>query len=441
MLLESNKTANYYVVILSLCVKAVHFDSLFSGLLHCVRKDAKRQSVEQLNPSNMKKLSLYSLFALILLGTLSSFGSKKVIAQEPPKALNVIYFIGDGTALPQVYAGMLATRQELVFPKFPYIGVVDTHSASNDITDSAAGGTALASDHKTRNAMLGMNPDTIPVKTLLEVFAEQGKETGIVVTSYITHATPACFYAKVPHRRQYEEIALQLAEAKNINLAIGGGMKHFNQRKDGINLVERMENELGWKVYDTLADIDVTCKKYAVLANDDHMPPAAKRGDFLPRAVKTALQTLDDAENGFFLMVEGSQIDFACHGNDSAWMVNEVVDFSNAIQLALDYAEEHGNTLVVVTADHETGGLTLPDPKGKYTNVVFNYSTGSHTCLPVMVYAYGPGAEQFTGWMQNTDIKGKILNACGLENIGDGLPENDGRRFNAVKVNLDSKPE
>ena len=177
------------------------------------------------------------------------------------------------------------------------------------------------------------------------------------------------------------------------------------------------------------------------MANDGHMPPAAERGDFLPRAVKTAIQTLDDAENGFFLMVEGSQIDFACHGNDSAWMVNEVVDFSQAIQIALDYAEEHGNTLVVVTADHETGGLTMPDPKGKYTNVVFNYSTGSHTCLPVMVYAYGPGAEQFTGWMQNTAIKGKILNACGMENIGDGLPEVDGTNSKAVKVNLDSKPE
>jgi len=355
--------------------------------------------------------------------------------------LNVIYFIGDGTALPQVYAGMLATRQDLVFPKFPYIGVVDTHSASNDITDSAASGTALASDHKTKNAMIGMNPDTIPVKTMLEVFAEQGKETGIVVTSYVTHATPASFYAKVPHRRQYEDIAVQMAENPYINLIIGGGMKHFNQRKDSLNLVERMENELGWKVYDTLYNIDVTCKKYAVLANDGHMPPAAERGDFLPRAVKTALNTLDDAENGFFLMVEGSQIDFACHGNDSAWMVNEVVDFSQAIQIALDYAEEHGNTLVVVTADHETGGLTMPDPKGKYTNVVFNYSTGSHTCLPVMVYAYGPGAERFTGWMQNSDIKGKILNACGLENIGDGLPEVDGTKVKALKVNLDSKPE
>lgn len=389
----------------------------------------------------MRKLSIFSLSALLLLGVITSCQTKKEEPQEPAKALNVIYFIGDGTALPQVYAGMLATRQEMVFPKFPYIGVVDTHSSSNDITDSAAGGTALSSDHKTKNAMVGMNPDSIPVKTLLEVFHEQGKETGLVVTSYITHATPACFYAKVPHRRQYEDIAMQLAEADNINLAIGGGRKHFNQRKDSLNLIERMENELGWKVYDTLADIDVTCKKYAVLANDDHMPKAADRGDFLPRAVKTALKTLDGAENGFFLMVEGSQIDFACHANDSAWMVDEVVDFSYAIQVALDYAEEHGNTLVVVTADHETGGLTMPDKQGKYTNVSFCYSTGSHTCLPVMVYAYGPGAEQFTGWMQNTAIKGKILNACGMENIGDGLPENDGKRFKAVKANFDSKPE
>lgn len=389
----------------------------------------------------MRKLSIFSLSALLLLGVITSCQTKNEEPQEPAKALNVIYFIGDGTALPQVYAGMLATRQEMVFPKFPYIGVVDTHSSSNDITDSAAGGTALSSDHKTKNAMVGMNPDTIPVKTLLEVFHEQGKETGLVVTSYITHATPACFYAKVPHRRQYEDIALQLAEADNINLAIGGGRKHFNQRKDSIDLIQRMENELGWKVYDTLDNIDVTCKKYAVLANDDHMPPAAERGDFLPRAVKTALKTLDGAENGFFLMVEGSQIDFACHANDSAWMVDELVDFSYAIQIALDYAEEHGNTLVVVTADHETGGLTMPDKQGKYTNVSFCYSTGSHTCLPVMVYAYGPGAEQFTGWMQNTAIKGKILNACGMENIGDGLPENDGKRFHAVKANFDSKPE
>ena len=376
-----------------------------------------------------------------MLGIMSSCGNKEEEPQEPSKALNVIYFIGDGTALPQIYAGMLATREDMVFPKFPYIGVVDTHSSSNDITDSAAGGTALASDHKTKNGMVGMNPDTIPVKTMLEVFAEQGKETGIVVTSYVTHATPACFYAKVPKRSMYEDIAVQMAENPYLNVVIGGGMKHFNQRKDSINLVERMENELGWKVYDTLADIDVTCKKYAVMANKNHMPHAAERGDFLPRAVKTALKTLDGAENGFFLMVEGSQIDFACHANDSTWMVDELKDFNYAIQVALNYAEEHGNTLVVVTADHETGGLTLPDPQGKYTNVTFNYSTKSHTCLPVMVFAYGPGAEQFTGWMQNRDLKAKILNACGYENIGDSIPEYDGPHIKAVRANYDSKPE
>ena len=385
----------------------------------------------------MKRIT-FVLLSLAILALLPSCNSKKEEPQEQPKAMNVIYMIGDGMALPQVYAAMLSSHEKMTFSQFPYIGVVDTQSASNDITDSAAAGTALASDHKTNNAMLGVNPDSIPVKTVLEVMAEQGKETGIVVSCYVTHATPAAFYAKVPHRKQYEEIAVQMAENPYLNLIIGGGMKYFNQRKDSLDLVARMENELGWKVYDTLDNIDITCKKYAVMANDNHMPPAAERGDFLPRAVKTALKTLDSAENGFFLMVEGSQIDFACHGNDSTWMMDEMLDFDYAVKVALDYAKEKGNTLVVVTADHETGGLTMPDPNGKYTNPVFSYSTRSHTCLPVMVYAYGPGAEQFTGWMQNRDLKGKILNACGLENIGDGLPEYDGPHIKAVKVNHDS---
>ena len=389
----------------------------------------------------MKKLTTLSLIALVVMGMMSSCGTKKEETPEPPKAVNVIYMIGDGMALPQVYAAMVASREEMTFSQFPYIGVVDTHSASNDITDSAAGGTALASDHKTKNAMIGMNPDTIPMMTVFDALGELGKETGIVVTSYVTHATPAAFYAEVPHRKQYEEIAVQMAENPYLNLIIGGGMRYFNERTDSLNLVERMENELGWKVYDTLADIDVTFKKYAVMADKNHMPHAAERGDFLPRAVKTALKTLDGAENGFFLMVEGSQIDMACHAHDSVWMMDEMMDFDYAVKVALDYAKEKGNTLVVVTADHETGGLTLPDPQGHYTNVTFNYSTGSHTCLPVMVYAYGPGAEQFTGWMQNNELKAKIMNACGYENITDSIPEHNGPKIKAVKANLDTKHE
>lgn len=365
---------------------------------------------------------------------------KKVNVIEDPKAINVIYMIGDGMALPQVFASMLATGEDLAFSQFPYIGVVDTRSASNDITDSAAGGTALACDKKTKNGMVGMDVDTVAMETILEVLANQGKSTGIVVTCYSGHATPAVFYAKVPKRNMYEEIAMQMAESDKLNVMIAGGRKHFNQRKDSLDLLARMENELGWRIYDTLADIDTTCMKYAVLANRGHMPKYKERGDFLPEGVKTALKTLEQDEDGFFLMVEGSQIDFACHAGDSAWMVDEMVDFSNAVQVALDYAKTHDNTLVVVTADHETGGLTMIDPQGHYSNVSLNYSTRSHTCLPVMIYAYGPGAELFTGWMQNDEVKAKILKACGIENTAVVTSEED-QDIAPVKGNFDSKPD
>ena len=360
----------------------------------------------------MKKIAV---ILFILLGFVLSACGQKEKPAETPKATNVIYMIGDGMGLPQVFATMLATGDDLAFCQFPYIGVVDTRSASNDITDSAAGGTALACDKKTKNGMVGMDPDTLPMPTVLEVMADEGKATGIVVTCYAGHATPADFYAKVPKRSMYEDIAVQLAESDKINVMIAGGRKHFTQRKDSVDLIQRMESELGWKVYDTLAGIDTSCMKYAVLAAKGHMPIAPERGDFLPDGVRLAIETLKQNEKGFFLMVEGSQIDFACHAHDSVNMVDETVDFSKAVQVALDFAKADGNTLVVVTADHETGGLTMIDPQGHYSNVSFHYSTGSHTCLPVMVYAYGPGAEQFTGWMQNNELKAKILKASGIE--------------------------
>ena len=387
----------------------------------------------------MKKTLTCSLLLLFTLFLGLGGCTKKEKKQEPPKAVNVIYMIGDGMALPQVFATMLATGEDLAFQQFPYIGVVDTRSASNDITDSAAGGTALACDKKTKNGMVGMDTDTLAMESILDVMADQGKSTGIVVTCYSGHATPADFYAKVPQRKMYEDIAVQMAESDKLNVMIAGGRKHFDQREDSINMLERMENELGWKVYDTLADIDTTCMKYAVLAAKGHMPKAPERGDFLPEGVRTALKTLSQDEDGFFLMVEGSQIDFACHGHDSVNMIEETVDFSKAVQVALDFAKTDGNTLVVVTADHETGGLTMIDPQGHYSNVSFNYSTYSHTCLPVMIYAYGPGADMFTGWMQNCEVKAKIMKACGIEPTAVGTTQK--QTVAPVKGSFDSNRE
>lgn len=385
----------------------------------------------------MRKLSILLFSILLALSVLSSCKEKEteVQAPEPSKAVNVIYMIGDGMSLPQIYATMLASDKDLAFTEFPYSGIVITKSASNDITDSAAAGTALACGGKTRNGMVGMTPDSIPMRSVLDVLAENGKTTGIVVTCYATHATPAAFYAKVPARNQYETIAEQMMNCDNLNVIIGGGRRYFNLRNDGRDLFEEMTQK-GWKVYDTLANIDVTNKKYAVLVEEEHLPVISERGDFLPRGVKTALETLDGSENGFFLMVEGSLIDMACHNNDSAYMVGEVKDFSDAIQVALDYTKTHENTLLVVTADHETGGLSLRDPKGHYNNPCMAFSTGSHTCLPVMVFAYGPSAEQFTGWMENSDLKGKILNACGITE-NDTISDNIGQ-VDPVKANFDS---
>lgn len=359
---------------------------------------------------NFRKPFSFAVF-MLLFSPFNLWSQEHAVSSHQAK--NVIYLIGDGMALPQIYSAMLVAKQDLAFKQFPYCAVATTRSASNEITDSAASGTALACGRKTKNGMVGMDPDSVPLASVLEIMAEQGKKTGIVVTSYATHATPAVFYAKVPKRSMYDEIAEQLMNSDKVNVIIGGGRKHFNRRKDGRDLIDEMRSK-GWKVYDTLANIDVDCEKYAVLAHKDHMPSASQRGDFLPQATKTALQTLSKSEKGFFMMVEGSQIDFACHESDSASLIGEMLDFDKTLRIALDFAKKDGNTLVVVTADHETGGLTMIDPQGRYSSTCFSFSTHSHSCLPVMVFAYGPGSEQFTGWIDNTEIQGKILNACGI---------------------------
>ena len=308
---------------------------------------------------------------------------------------------------PQICATMLSTEKTTSFEQFPVSGLVKTYSKSHKITDSAAGGTAIAIGQKTNNGMIGMNADSIPVPSILEILSDKGMKTGVIATSYITHATPASFVAKNINRNNYEEIANDFANCEKVDLLIGGGRKHFNKRSDGLNLIEKMQAD-GWNYYDTLINIDTKAEKILVLADENHLPPYQQRGDFLSDATSIALKNLEN-KNGFFLMIEGSQIDFACHNNDSTYLVNELLDFNNTINVVLDFAKENPNTLVIVTADHETGGLSIIDPGGRYTKTEFNFSNGSHSPLLVPIFALGPGADDFTGIMDNTDIMKKVL--------------------------------
>ena len=354
------------------------------------------------------KTSRFLSFLLIATALLSTLSCSKNEKQAQKTAKNVIVLIGDGMGPAQVYSLILTSPEKTAFHRFPYSGFSITKSASNEITDSAAGGTAIAIGKKTTNKMVGMSPDSIAVPSMLELFAGQGKKTGVVVTCSVTHATPADFIAHNINRNNNEAIALEISQKEKLDLLFGGGKKYFTERKDSLDLLGKMW-ENGWNIYDSLPQIEDNNARTMVLACRKHMVKAPERGDFLPKATAKAIEMLDNGENGFFLMVEGSQIDFACHDNDSATLVEEMRDFNNTLNVVLDFAEKDGNTLVVVTADHETGGLTIVDPEGNYTRTDFKWSTGSHSAVFVPVFSYGPGAERFTGIMDNTDIIKRIM--------------------------------
>jgi len=352
------------------------------------------------------KLFLTLFIVTALLSSCCTSNNKQNTGSKPQ---NVVVMIGDGMGIAQVYSLLLTSDKTTSFERFPYSGLSITKSASHQITDSGAGGSAVANGTKSNNKMIGMNADSIAVPSMLDIFAEQGKKTGVVVSCSVTHATPASFIAHNINRNNNEEIALDIANRERLDVLFGGGKKYFNERKDGQNLLDKMWED-GWNIYDSLPQIVDNNARTMVLAAKKHLKKASKRGDFLPDATKKALEMLStDAKNGFFLMVEGSQIDFAGHDNDSATLVDEMHDFDKVLNIVLDFAEQDGNTLVVVTADHETGGLTIIDPESKYTKTEFRFSTGSHTPVFVPIFAYGPGAENFTGIMDNTEIFKRVM--------------------------------
>ncbi|MBP1676991.1 MAG: alkaline phosphatase [Bacteroidetes bacterium] len=345
----------------------------------------------------MKKIIIISLAVAMLTGM--------VQAQKNPR--NVIFLIGDGMGLAQVYAGMVSNGNKLQLERFKNIGFSKTYSASNFTTDSGAGGTALACGVKTKNGMIGMTPDSVSVPSILELASRNGLSTGIVVACALTHATPASYIAHQPNRGMYEAIATDYLNT-NIDVMIGGGRKHFERRSDERNLTSELRAK-NYQVAYTIDEVKNTkAGKLVGLLYEEQNPSVPERGDMLPDATMAAINILDNNKKGFFLMVEGSQIDWACHDNNTEQTVREVLDFDKVLGRVLDYAEKNGNTLVIVTADHETGGMTFPDGDIRNKTLKAEFSTKGHTGTPVPVYAFGPGADKFTGFMENTSFKEKI---------------------------------
>ncbi|NJN27576.1 MAG: alkaline phosphatase [Cyclobacteriaceae bacterium] len=249
---------------------------------------------------------------------------------------------------------------------------------------------------------------------MFETAEEKGLSTGLVATCAITHATPASFVAHQPDRNMYEEIAADFLNT-DIDLFIGGGRDHFNKRKDGRDLLA----ELKKKGYDTVSAIDslrfAKGEKVAALLAEEHLPPMEMgRGDMLKSSTVFALDKLKKNKNGFFLVVEGSQIDWGGHDNNVPYIVSEMLDFDQTVGEVLKFAAADGETLVVITADHETGGMAVSGGDLEQGVVSGKFTTENHTAVMVPVFAYGPQAELFGGIMENTDFYFKFKQVLGL---------------------------
>lgn len=343
---------------------------------------------------------------LFLLLAIAGFSQKR---GKHPK--NIIFMVGDGMGVAQIYAGLTANHGKLNLEQCTTVGFHRNQASDKYVTDSAAGATAFACGEKTYNGAIGVDANGKPITTILEVAEKNGLATGLIATCSITHATPASFISHQPSRALDENIALDFLKT-DVDVFIGGGRKFFTQRKDNLNLSDSLKAR-GYQIANSMAEVQqVTSGKLAAfLADDQQESFSGGRGDELVKSTEVALQLLKNNKKGMFMMIEGSQIDWGSHNNNTQYVVDEMIDFDNAIGKAIEFAKKDGKTLVVITADHETGGLSIVDGDMKTGYVEGKFTTGNHTGVMIPVFAYGPGAEQFSGIYQNTDIFHKMMSA------------------------------
>ena len=319
------------------------------------------------------------------------------------KVKNIILLIGDGMGLTQIYSGLTANHGELNLSQFLNIGFSKTSAADSYITDSAAGATAMATGKKARNRAIGVDTNNVPLKNLPDIIRPLGIKTGLISAGSITDATPAAFYAHQPERSLDSLIAHDYLKS-SVEILIGGGADMFNKEKVSDSLRAK-----GFRVSNHWQDLASLKAPFVLLDDSKTVSMLKGRGNFLTEAFNKSQQTLSKNPKGFFMMAEGAQIDYGGHVNKVPYVVTEMLDFDQLIGEALRFADSNGETLVIVTADHETGGLTLLDGDMKKGYVDGHFSTNDHTAVMVPVFAYGPHALDFRGVYENTEIFNKIL--------------------------------
>jgi alkaline phosphatase len=349
------------------------------------------------------------------------------VGTMPKRPKNIIFMVGDGMGLSQITAGLYANNNKLSLEQFPVIGLHKNYPDDDEdglITDSAAGATAFACGVKTYNAAIGVGPDSLPRTTILELAERQGMATGLVATCNIQHATPASFIAHVKKRSMFEEISLDFLKTE-IDFFVGGGKEYFDNRKDGRILTTELEKK-GYQISDwtkeELANVKFSGKNFGYITANKQPLMVSQGRDYLPLAAQRACQFLEKrSPKGFFAMIEGSQIDWGGHAGDTDYIVSEMLDFDSTINKVLEFAKRDGNTLVIVTADHETGGFAvlkgsrMGKIKGGFGDKFDEKSKSYyHTGALIPVFAYGPGSEQFAGMYENTAIFDKMKALLGL---------------------------
>lgn len=352
-----------------------------------------------------------------------------VLANTPVK--NVIMLIGDGMGISHVTAARLALEDgaysKLNLDSMPYTGFSINFSTSHVVTDSAAGATALATGFRTDNGRISTLPDGRAVQTILLAAKELGFGTGIVATVNITDATPAAFVVHSDSRTYEKSIAKDMIKA-DVDVLLGGGLDTFGvnllTKKPRPNSIVKDAVARGYTYVadrDSLMDLELTSDtKLLGLFMGDDLSYEIQRFAIEPHLTEMttrALDLLDQNPNGFFLMVEGSKIDRASHRNLEAEMLGEMLAFDEAVGVALEYAKNNPDTLVIVTADHETGGFAISGGQPTGENLKFDWVHTNHTGAMVPIYAFGSGAERFTGTLQITDIPIIIADLMGIKNF------------------------